>query len=273
MAEVDFGTKEAPAQQEEAKAATPETNTNTAVAPRTSRQLGDYVPTADQIMLPRINIVQGVGKLKDSFPVGAIVLNQQELLYKQPVRNGQGGVLEPGSKPLIVTCCGFKPVRYVEMVQGGVRGMVVDSEEAVAAAGGTLDYQTWAANKATMKRFSPYVEGLFLIEKPEGIESESYPYEVDGKGHAIVLWAMKGTAFTAAAKRCFFTQRAVGCLQKGGYPSMTFALSTIYQKWGENGAWVPNLLPQAKSSEERIAFADNFLKAGAAAVATDPDDE
>lgn len=279
MSEVNFSRKKAPAASpDETKAATPEqavqpTSTTTAVA-RTGQELGDYVPTADQIILPRINIVQGVGKLKDNFPVGAIVLNQQTVLFKLPVRDGANGeVKEKGTKPLNITCVGFKPIRYVEMVQGGARGMVVYTEQEVQEAKGTLDYQTWAANKATMKRFSPYVEGLFLIEKPEELVSEAFPYVIDGKPHAIVLWAMKGTAYTAAAKKTFFTERLVGCLKNGGYPSMQFALSTVFQRWGENGAFVPHLIATTKSTDERITFCQNFLSAAASATTEDNEDE
>lgn len=270
MAEVDFS-KKAPARK--AKEKTPATEETTAIAktdagavaaPAPSTSVGDYVPSADQIILPRLNIVQGVGMLKDSFPVGSLILNRQVVLYKQPVRDAQGNITEPGTKPVKITCCGFKPVKYVEMVQGGSRGMVVNSEQEVSEANGTLDYKTWEAKKHEgMKRFSPYVEGLFLIEQPEGVDDNSFPYVVDGKNHAIVLWAMKGTAFTAAAKRTFFTDRAVGCLRKGGYPSMQYDLSVIYQKWGANGAWVPQLLATTKSSDERVAFCQEFLNAAA----------
>lgn len=271
MAEVNFGTD--PAKQGENQAATPAVNNpNTAVQKPSAQAMGDYIPTADQIILPRINIVQGVGKLKDSFPQGAIVMSQQLTIFKQPVRNAQGEVTEAGSKPLIVTCCGFKPVRYVEMVQGGGRGAIYNTEAEVAANSGTLDYQTWNANKATMKRFSPYTEGMFLIEKPVDLVSESFPYVIDGKQHAIVLWALKGTAYTAACKRTLFTERQVGCLQKGGYPSMTFALSTKFEKWGENGAWIPVLLQLTKSSEERMKFAHDFLSSGASSTSEEDAD-
>lgn len=272
MGEVNFSA-EAPTQ-EATQAATPATtNSQTGIVKHEAARPGDYVPTADQIILPRINLVQAVGKLKDSFPPGALVLNQQQIIYRLPKRNAQDEVVEEGTPPLSITCCGFKPVRYVEQVQGGARGMICETEEEVAANNGTLDYQTWFANKDKgMKRFSPYTEGLFLIEKPEWLDTEAFGYTVDGKPHAIVQWAMKGTAYTAAAKRVFFTERLVGSL-RGGYPTMQFALSTRWQKWGENGAYIPVLLLTKKSSEERIEFCNNFLEAAATATTEDSDSE
>src|SRR4051812_4947429 len=46
--------------------------------------LGDKLPDFSEIILPRINIVQNIGKLKDVFDPGSIVLGQQVILFTPP---------------------------------------------------------------------------------------------------------------------------------------------------------------------------------------------
>src|SRR5688572_28922733 len=87
--------------------------------------LGDRLPSFEDVIMPRLNIVQNVGDLKDSFPLGAIVFNQATVLFTPPIVNAKSGIQEKAaSAPLIITCLGFRPDRFVEKVQGG-RGMIV----------------------------------------------------------------------------------------------------------------------------------------------------
>jgi hypothetical protein len=46
--------------------------------------LGDYLPELKDIILPRVNIVQGIGKLQETFPKGAIVFGQNLVLWEGP---------------------------------------------------------------------------------------------------------------------------------------------------------------------------------------------
>jgi hypothetical protein len=233
--------------------------------------LGDTIPDFKDIILPRLNIVQGVGQLKDQFPVGAIIFGQNTVLFTPPAINPKtGNVDRAGTPPVNVTVLGFRPVRYVEKIVGGARGMICDTEAAVRAAGGTLDYNEHKAKAAHgMKLFQPLAEALMAIERPLHCADDDtvfvYPVE-EGKGDvkttrkfALALWAMKGTAFTAVAKRVFMTSRAVGCLRKG-YPSYGFNLTTRFESFnGGNGAWVPVAIPAAKSTPNFINFARAIL--------------
>jgi hypothetical protein len=161
---------------------------------------------------------------------------------------------------------GFRPTRYVEKVTGGARGLIVNTEDEVRAAGGTLDYKEWNLKKASgMKRFEVLAEALVAIERPEHVADDEtvFVYPVtDGdktRKFALALWAMKGTAYTAAAKRVFFTNRAVGCLRKG-YPTRSFQLSTRFESFDNgNGAWVPVALPGAESTPGFMEFARAIL--------------
>lgn len=236
------------------------------VSARTSLLLGDKVPEFSDIILPRLNIVQGVGALKDSYPQGAIVYGQSVTLYEPPgIDKKTGNVTRAGTKPLVLTVLGFRPTRYAEKIAGGARGLVVDTEEAVRFNGGTLDYKEWELKKAAgMKRFEPLVDAMVAIEKPADLDDHGtlFSFPAGGKQYAIALWGMKGTAYTAAAKRVFFTQRAMGCLRAGGYPSYSFAVTTRLEQYpGGNSAWIPIVVPHEKNTEAFLVFARNILEA------------
>lgn len=241
-------------------------NKSTAMAP-SGIVLGDNIPDFKDIILPRINIVQGIGQLKDVFPIGAIVFGQNTVLFTPPVVDGKtGNVKQAATPPVLLTVLGFRPTRFAEKVQGGVRGMLVNTEDEVRAAGGTLDYKEWNLKKAAgMKRFEPLAEALVAIERPAHVADDEtvfvYPV-VDGdktRKFALALWAMKGTSYTAAAKRVFFTNRAVGCLRKG-YPTRSFNMTTVYETFDNgNGAWIPVCLPAAESTPGFMEFARAIL--------------
>jgi hypothetical protein len=223
--------------------------------------LGDKLPDFKDIILPRINLVQNIGQMKESFDSGQLIFNQAVVLFTPPTIKG-GEVTIPGTPPVNMTVLGFRPTRYCEKVTGGVRGLIVNTEEEVVRAGGTLDYKEWELKKASgMKRFEPLADMLVAIERPESCkENEAdFCYEVGGKNYALALWALRGVCYTAAAKRVFFTHRAVGCLRKG-YPTFTYAVTTRMDNYsGGNSAWVPVCVPTTKSTPEFLAFVQSIL--------------
>lgn len=227
--------------------------------------LGDKLPSFDQIILPRLNVVQGTGELKDSFPQGAIVWNQALVLFvPQVVNKATGAIDRSATPPVTLTVLGFRPTRFVEKTKGQVRGMMVDTEDQVRAAGGTLDYREWKAKESVgMKRFESLAEAVTVVERPEAIADDGtvFIYECGGKKYALGLWAMKGTAYTHVAKKVFFTSRAIGCLKSGGYPSYSFSVSTRTEVNEGNSYYVPVALPKEKSSPEFLAFAASILGA------------
>lgn len=224
--------------------------------------LGDKIPTFKDIILPRLNIVQGVGLLKDNFPFGSIVFNQQAVLYVPPdIDMKTGTVKRAGTPPVNLTVLGFRPTRFAEKVSGGARGIIVDTEEAVRANGGTLDYNEWKLKQnAGMKRFEYLAEALVAVERPTGLADDDtiFVYAVDGKKYALAIWGLKGTAYTAAAKRVFFTARSMGCL-RSGYPSWNYAVSTISKQTEGNTYAVPVCLPAAKSTPAMLEFVGGIL--------------
>lgn len=242
-------------------------DTNTALGP-SGLVLGDKIPDFSEIILPRLNIVQNIGKLQESFDNGALVLNQQDALFIPPLVNSKTGIVErEATPPVRLTVLGFRPTRYCEKVPGGGKGMIVNTEVDVRNNGGTLDYAEWNLKKAAgMKRFEPLADALVAIERPAMMADDDtvFVYEVDGKKLALALWALRGTAYTAAAKRVFFTARACGCLRQG-YPTWQYDVSTREETYDSgNKAWIPVCLPKVKTTPVFMDFVRSVLSAPAA---------
>lgn len=232
--------------------------------------LGDKIPDFGDIILPRINIVHGVGELKEKFQQGALIFGGNLPIFTPPIMNG-ATIVQPATPPVTMIVLGFRPTRFVEKVVGTGRTMIVDTEEEVTQNGGTLSYQEWELKKPDgMRLFQPLVEALIAVERPEFIANDgtTFTHEVDGKQYALALWGLKGAAYTAAAKRVFFPARALGCL-KGGYPTFCFAVSTSLQPSGKNKVWNPVCLPLRKTSEAFLIFVRDVLSAPEAAASGD----
>ena len=238
--------------------------------------LGDKLPDLSEIIFPRVNLVQGIGKLKDTFIPGSIIFGQQVILFCPPdVDVTTGNVRRAATPPVTITVLGFRDTRYCEKVEGGARGLIVNTPAEVAASGGTLDWKEWNLKKGSgMKRFEPLADALVLIERPVDVKDDDtvFIFPADGKKYAVALWGMRGVSYTAAAKGVFFTQRSIGCL-RGGYPTMSWSVSTFLKPFqGGKSAWVPVCVPRGKSSPELLELAKQILTGAAAPPPVDPAD-
>ena len=240
-------------------AAAPVTAVAVVDAPAQPVQRADSLPLFDDqnigfedIILPRINIVQKVGDLSEIFTPGEIVL-KQSLVIHNPGKTGT-----PGDAPLNIIVLGFKKTQFAEKVAGGAQGILAHTEQEVVKHGGTLDYKEWqnseaaakAGNGKALRYFQRLATALVLVEKPTTIQDEEhieFPYECEGKFYALVLWSMKGTAYTHAAK-AMFTARKIGHL-RSGYSKSAWGLTTKSEKFGDNYAYVPVVKPGLKTSE------------------------
>jgi len=206
----------------------------------------------EDIILPRINIVQKVGDLSEIFTPGEIVLKQSLVIYSP----SKGAVA--GTAPLNLTVLGFKKTQFTEKVSGGAMGILAATEADVVKHGGTLDYKEWEAsvseNKVNpaskpLRLFQRLATALCLVEKPEIVPDADhieFPYECEEKYFNLVLWSMKGTAYTHGAK-AMFTARKIGHLRQG-YAKQSWSLSTKVEKFGEFYAAVPIIKPGVKTS-------------------------
>ena len=249
-------------------------STATAVAPPAPPMFNDEDISFDDIIVPRLNIVQKVGDLSNVFSPGEIVLNQSLVIHVPA--NKEKAVL--GTGPLVVIPLGFKRTVYVEKVKGGGRGAYCQTRDEVVALHGTIDYREWKASLSTTtpkKRFEPLATGLFLVQRPESIpdtDHQLFTHEIGGVYYALAFWSMKGTAYTGAAKR-FFTERKIGFLKRPpatspltdrGYPSFAWSLTTKLESYpgddgGTNYAVVPIITPGPKSSDALLDYVKNGI--------------
>lgn len=235
----------------------------TAVAvPARSLPVGDVIPEFNDIILPRLNIVQKVGQLSDVYPHGAILHNGNTIIYMPPAPVIPGQPAPVVQAPLEIVVIGFKAKRFVERVEGGGKGNICLTEADVVKNGGTLAYAEWEMKKDSgMSLYQPLSEALVLIMKPEATVDDNgatWVYDVDGRKAVLALWGMKGAAYTGGAK-VFFTARSMGCL-RAGYPTFSWNLSTLLKKFGTgNSAYVPVLTPKSKTTDAVQAFIQSVI--------------
>jgi len=237
--------------------------------------LGDWIPDFKDMIVPRVNIVQNIGGMTDSFESGELVYGQRVVLFTPPIIvEKTGEVKRKATPPLIVTVLGFRKPRFVEKVVGGIKGMIVDTEDAVRAAGGTLDYAEWNLKKASgMKRFEPMADALVALQRPEIVVDDEtvFGYEVEGAKYTIGMWSFKGTTYTAACKKVFFPHRNIGILKvirdkqtgqyvSGGYPTWSYTCVTREEHWQNgNTSWLPIFVPNKKNSPAFWEFAKSII--------------
>jgi hypothetical protein len=216
------------------------------------------------MIIPRCNVVQFSGVLKDTFEPGTIVFNQQVPLHiPAKINAADNSVVRQSTAPVTMTFLGFKPTRFVEKVQGGGKGLLVNTELAVTAAGGTLDYNEWLLKKdAGMKRFEYYKESMVLIERPEIVADDDsvFTFEIEGKKYTVAMWALKGSAYTNLYKRILAPNRRMGCLSKGGFPSWSYSVSCRIATTAGNKYFVPFAAPRLKSSAAIVGFIKDIIE-------------
>lgn len=213
----------------------------------------------EDIILPRINIVQKVGDLSNVFPGGHIVLDQSQVLYELE-KPGQ-----PRSTPLRLVVIGFKRTSYVEKVQGGAMGLVCRTRDEVVAKGGTLDYKEWqesvktseASNGAIkpLRRFDNMTTALVLIEKPESFKDPNhtvFPYRANDKFYVMAFFTMKSSAYNAGAKAIFtFTKTRSFNEDNVSHSDHYFTLGSELKKFpGNVFAYIPDIQPVERVTPE-----------------------
>lgn len=211
----------------------------------------------EDLILPRINVVQGVGDLSTIFNPGEIVLNQSLVVHvpANPLKK------ITGHPPLSFTVIGFKRRQFVEKTVGGAMGNLVNSEAEVVKAGGTLDYnEAKATGKPLYQRLAT---ALILVEKPAHIPDDErflFPHTCEGRWYVLALWSLKGTGYTNAAKP-IYTARKLGHL-KSGYPAQAWFLTTKLQEYSGNFAHIPVLTAGAKNTPAFAEFVKEVLSSG-----------
>lgn len=220
----------------------------------------------DDIVFPRINIVQFVGKLatEQGFDPGAILLGATNTIHTPEGKD------EPGTPPLSLTVIGFRPLQYAEKLPGGKPGLLVNGEADVVKHNGTLNWKEWDASKSSgkpLRYFQTLATALLLVEKPahyEDPEQIDFPYVFAPEGQperffTLALWGMKGSAYTKGAKP-IRTQRKIGSLRKS-YLAHSWTLTTVKVSKDDNYYFEPKLRQATKNSDLFQEFIKSIIGA------------
>jgi hypothetical protein len=216
----------------------------------------------EDIVFPRINIVQFVGKLatEQGFDPGSILLASQNVIHTPESKT------DKGTPPLNLTVIGFRPLQYAEKLPGGKQGLLVNSESEVVKHNGTLSWKEWDASKSSgspLRYFQTLATALLLVEKPDFYADPDqldfpYVFEVEGQPSryfTLALWGMKGSAYTKGAK-AIRTQKKIGSLRKG-YLTHSWTLTTTKQSKDDNYYFEPKLRASTKNGD----LFQEFIKA------------
>ncbi len=205
-------------------------DTQTSLALPTQEIQGDFKNT--DINLPVLQIVQGVGPMKVKFPQneGSFVLNK-ELLLTAP------------SIPLQFVVTRFRKqiienLPYGEDSVGQAR--VVDSEEDAIKLGGVMTWEEDEKGKRIPPTWVPIGTAFCVLLAPKGLEEDpAFPYEYNGKRHAIAIWRLRSTAYTTVAKSIVTASQFSLTPENGGLAAGLWSAITKYEKRGLNFVHVP----------------------------------
>lgn len=236
--------------------------------PPASVEVSDNAISLGEIIIPTLNVVQGVGALVENFDSGTIVFDKKFAIANPPKKSGPNGAPATSTPDVNLILIGFRPVRYAEKLEGGDQGRIFNTEADVYNNGGTTDYaSSHEGTKLIAPYFQPLTTALMLVEAPKDFDKsrveEVFPYECqDGdvlRRYAVCQWHLRGASYTAAA-RPLKTARKLGSLRKG-YTTKRLSLTVAWKKFGgDKGAFVPTVVIGQDTSENQRQLAAEVLE-------------
>jgi hypothetical protein len=205
----------------------------TSLSSMPSRPLeGEFLP--EDFVLPRLNLVQSVGPLSETFQPGAFVYNKEV-------------TLTDGTQPVSLTVLRIRK-QYQEYVPYGGEEMprVFDTLEEVRAAGGWID---WRDNQRPP--FSPILNALVLVGSPFP-EHPMFPHRFGDADYGLALWTLRSTAFTRAGKAIITASQFA---LRDGLHLGEWSLTSRREKLGMNFVHVPVLRHGVRHTDPFAAFA------------------
>lgn len=190
---------------------------------------------ASDVRLPRLNLVQkSSGAELLTFGFGAFVLKAAVKLTSAPA----AGIA--AAAPVRIVVAGIRPKVWIEKTKYGSaeKSRVARSLDELFQMGGV---EKWSFSKendksgSTKPWFMPSVTALVLVQQPEDVPEDNFPFEADGKLYAAALLSVKSTTYES-----FFgaitSEKVTGVLRKGGYSSRFIDVRTFIQpnKSGES---------------------------------------
>ena len=195
--------------------------------------------TRDDIVLPRINLVQKSGKLCDDFAPGTFLFEKQVVLAK-PAEDF--GLVILGDKKY-----------FQEKVEFGSPdfGRRAGDEEEVRALGGTV---TWGV--ADKPYFQSVADFMVAIAAPQGATQEQldmFPFLAkDGSRYAAAVYTVAASAYTSLAKRVFTDKLFT---LKDGLHLAEYRVHSELKRNAANSWYVPvSSMPKRYNDAEKARF-------------------
>lgn len=199
--------------------------------------------TSRDLKFPRLQQVQGMGALKDDFPLGAWVLNRETQLAD---KNGQ------------VRLTVLKVKKYYQEVTDydgdGPMGRIFDST-AEAEAAGLRVVPDW--DNDLPAEVKDVLEMLVAIRDVDGNGGMDFCHEVDGEKYALAQWVVGSYHSYNAVSPALITRRT---FFKKPFASTEWVLgSDIKQLKNKNTTFIPVLTPAQWNSDEFAAWASELV--------------
>ena len=193
----------------------------------------------DDILLPRINLVQKSGKLCDDFAPGTFLFERQVVLAKP---DEQFSAVVLGDKKY-----------YQEKVEYGSTefGKRAYSEQEVRDQGGTV---TWGV--ADKPYYQSVADFLLAVKAPADItpdQTAMFPFvSPEGENYAVAIYTVAASAYTSLAKR-IFTDKLYSL--KDGLHLAEYRIKSELRRNSANSWYVPAVtMPKRYESADKAKF-------------------
>lgn len=204
---------------------------STAIAPAPSTALAptenvdeDGVATSD-IKLPRLKLLQGSSdkKLLAAHGFGTMLL-------KDSVEVARAAAEGKPAVPATIVFVKLISKTYTEKPRKfGDPTRFARSPAEVEEQGGTIDWRQSRENDKIVSKKPWYqvnANCLVLVQKPEGIDDDHFPFEADGKFFAPAIYTVKSFAYESFFQE-IATAKATGELRKGGWASRYIKVTPV----------------------------------------------